>query len=1101
MRNPKYYVMGGMALTLLASSMLGGYAYAQKGTFMQPVSDWSSTSVQNKGNGSYCAIARRFDGNVILSVARNKRDETSVALDFDAAQFAKDNLFQVSMDPGAGEQRSAKIKPTSQKALVVKLGQDEAFYNALLKTGYLRAEVGEKSYSFNLSDIDEGKESLTTCLSQIGEAATPVASNNVPARPSGADSQLAELSQRLAKLESENTKLKAQPSRNVISGDPLKAEMTPELPLERLALKPLQVPAEEQVLKLPTALASNTVTPQKIASVPAVKNDQSTFAKMAAENQRLQAMIDAQASKSVGVAAAEDVDALKNRLQKLEKENTTLASKLEQSKIELASASTSGDEGALVADLQAENDRLTSALAAIQTAAGEDEPDVDTRELERKLASIEVQNGLLTERLNTMREEKDAQSLKLVEYETQVSALERDLQAKGDAPKGPDYEAMVEALKEEIASIEAENIELKDAQTNSDKGLQKQVSDLKTENELLNLEIKRQGDLARAEYEEKFTTIKAEKQQLEERLASYLSGQDSIVALKGEMENLKGAKDKLAQTMSEIQAQAAKLTGLEAVVSEKEKSIASLEDTLKVFKEENVALKQAKVDEKAFEAQAALSIAEYEDKVAELTLENEGMRTKLEESQQEKARLDTAQSDLAALKEANAELAALLDDADAVTAEQQAAIDAQQEKIASLTLLAEEGASEDILALETEIKGLSEENKDLKDELGTAQIELISLQQDIGKEAGEELEQALGGVSGKEESVDIAETDVKLDEMAGDNALDITEEKLADAPSNVDDIAQDLSLDVRPPVEKVEEPAPTEVAEIAAEEVMPMVAKAPIPTYKPVLKAKEKPASAPVAEPPATEVADVQADALAEIEPTSGDDVPTEALLETLEQEKAEDGLSEAQRLEMALSREVGVTPDVVVPPSPTAVKSEVLASMSDQKEAKKVIKKDAAPATQAKAPGFESSMPIEQILTAAQIPVNGTVKMLADVSTPQFHAYQWKSDNGLFGSAQQKPIQGEGQFDGMVQDYLTKTEERCQGEFAIDPSSTQDAGGTRIDTYEIACVGGGVDSSASLLFFNQGGTFTVVAHESPTQGMQSAMDYRDRLVASLKKS
>lgn len=149
----------------------------------------------------------------------------------------------------------------------------------------------------------------------------------------------------------------------------------------------------------------------------------------------------------------------------------------------------------------------------------------------------------------------------------------------------------------------------------------------------------------------------------------------------------------------------------------------------------------------------------------------------------------------------------------------------------------------------------------------------------------------------------------------------------------------------------------------------------------------------------------------------------------------------------------------------------------------------------------FAPSMPIEKILEAAHIPVDGSVKMLADVSGPAFLAYQWHSQGGVFGSAQQKPVHGEGEFDSLVQAYLSKTEARCQGDFAIDPSSTQETGGTRIDTYEIACVGGGTDSSASLLFVSQGGTFTVVAHESPTDGMSTAMDYRDRLIESLRKS
>lgn len=168
MRHRNYFAIGGFTLALLSTTVLAGHAFAQKGESMQPLSGWSSTSVSDKGSASYCAVARRFDGNVILTIARNKRTETSLALDFDQGGFARDTVFPVSLDPGAGEQRSMTVKPASDKAFVFKLGKDENFYRALVKTGFLRTEINGQNYNFNLSDIDAGKEKLATCLSQIG---------------------------------------------------------------------------------------------------------------------------------------------------------------------------------------------------------------------------------------------------------------------------------------------------------------------------------------------------------------------------------------------------------------------------------------------------------------------------------------------------------------------------------------------------------------------------------------------------------------------------------------------------------------------------------------------------------------------------------------------------------------------------------------------------------------------------------------------------------------------------------------------------------------------------------------------------------------------
>src|SRR5690606_6576537 len=113
--------------------------------------------------------------------------------------------------------------------------------------------------NFNLSDIAAGRENLTTCLSQIGipdvpqQAAAPAGAQ----QPAAPDPKLEELSQRLARLESENRSLK--------NDQVLKGGMTPELPLERVALKPLNDMVEVEPVPAPATTPVVKKTAQALA--------------------------------------------------------------------------------------------------------------------------------------------------------------------------------------------------------------------------------------------------------------------------------------------------------------------------------------------------------------------------------------------------------------------------------------------------------------------------------------------------------------------------------------------------------------------------------------------------------------------------------------------------------------------------------------------------------------------------------------------------------------------------------------------------------------------------------------------------------------------
>ncbi len=106
---------------------------------------------------------------------------------------------------------------------------------------------------------------------------------------------------------------------------------------------------------------------------------------------------------------------------------------------------------------------------------------------------------------------------------------------------------------------------------------------------------------------------------------------------------------------------------------------------------------------------------------------------------------------------------------------------------------------------------------------------------------------------------------------------------------------------------------------------------------------------------------------------------------------------------------------------------------------------------------------------------------------------YQW-SAGAVLGSAEEKSL-GNQDFDALAQEYLSRAEERCVGDFAALPDDSVEFGSLRVDSYDIACFAPGVDASASLVFYNDDQNFYAVAHEAESMQMDKAMGYRERLI------
>lgn len=180
---------------LLSTVMCGSVALMSSASWSQtapkvtynPQGDWAVTRMAAKGAGKvpYCTMARRFGNNVILTFARNAQDETSVALDFQPKTLAKGQSYYVTLTAGANEKRAFDVTPVSDKAMVIRLGQDPKFHQALSQSGVLNADVAGLQFEYNVPDMAKGDQDLSGCVGSIVEPAAGGVSK--PAQTAQAD--------------------------------------------------------------------------------------------------------------------------------------------------------------------------------------------------------------------------------------------------------------------------------------------------------------------------------------------------------------------------------------------------------------------------------------------------------------------------------------------------------------------------------------------------------------------------------------------------------------------------------------------------------------------------------------------------------------------------------------------------------------------------------------------------------------------------------------------------------------------------------------------------------------------------------------------------
>ena len=156
------------------------------------------------------------------------------------------------------------------------------------------------------------------------------------------------------------------------------------------------------------------------------------------------------------------------------------------------------------------------------------------------------------------------------------------------------------------------------------------------------------------------------------------------------------------------------------------------------------------------------------------------------------------------------------------------------------------------------------------------------------------------------------------------------------------------------------------------------------------------------------------------------------------------------------------------------------------------------APPVASAAPSVMTDDTIEKLVTASRIPLQSAVDLVDRLSGPDYAAWRWQAEN-VYGTAEESRMSNPAAFDQSIQNYIKKTRDRCDASFDESIRTATSAGGIQIKVADIACVNSRAEgAAASILFFTKGNTFYAIAHEADMNTFQTAMDFRDKLAATI---
>jgi len=422
----KYNFKSLMVATFIASATLTYSVDKVSGKTFQPNGGWAVSKVAETKTGSlpYCALARRFDENIVVTMARNTGDEASIAID-----FQKDILglpeYNVSVNPGGGLARSYRVEPVSGKAVVIRMGEDSAFKKALAQSGVLKVNIADRDYDFNFDTIQDGFMQIEDCLASL------------PAQPSDDAARQAKPTQTASTAKTPSPPKSASARNTPVA---ISQDRVPSMPA-----MPVTAVSQSGAGQVNQAVA---------AQIQNLREDNIRLKNALSRERRMyenQYMTEGETSSKVAE--------LSERLEILERENNVLQDQIRNSGDQVQSATT---QAQAIAELKSQNDALKTRLDGVMSdyrlLKGEAREPENTQETSQMAATLQKMRDQLARQTE--------ENLSLKQQVQTIDSLRQQLSLKDAAVAAasqtsrvlPSVESVaMKNLEEKLTSLNAQN--------------------------------------------------------------------------------------------------------------------------------------------------------------------------------------------------------------------------------------------------------------------------------------------------------------------------------------------------------------------------------------------------------------------------------------------------------------------------------------------------------------------------------------------------------------------------------------------------------------------------------------------------------------------
>ncbi|NBU58508.1 MAG: hypothetical protein EBS23_01775, partial [Betaproteobacteria bacterium] len=562
-----------------------------------PAGNWVVNRIASGNGGSaYCTLARRFDGNMIVTLARNTNGESTVAIDFQQPLFQASRTYRVALQAGYGIKREFLTRPATANAMVLRTGQDPEFFGAIADKSDLSVIFDNGRYAFSIPDFEAGEEKLSGCI-----GASPAQMPRTPAaEPENA--ALSELRREIDALQQENASLAASLREDGAAASQARSDLSGSAENDALLRKLSALEAEKNALvdKLQSERTRQQREVQDVEALRQALSDQKELRQMLEAERQQRAELESALSDKT--AEAEKRGELRARIEQLEVSNLELKSlretlEAERSRRLMAEKLLQEQQQKSVATLEAQEllrtrvSELETQNATLQQTASDYQTTRVKLQTTESLVSEEQARRMAAERalqeVQMTAAEKEARIAKLME---QMDAERQNLE-RAEAQK---QAALMQTHRDELGRLRAELEALRAVEVQKVQ-LSQSLSEEQARRAAAEQTL-RQVQMSAAEKEGRIAELQqqmdAERQNLEraeaqKQAALMKTHQEELARLAREMEKLRAVevqKEQLSRTLSAEQARREavekQLQQVQMTAAEKESRITDLQQKM-----------------------------------------------------------------------------------------------------------------------------------------------------------------------------------------------------------------------------------------------------------------------------------------------------------------------------------------------------------------------------------------------------------------------------------------------------------------------------------------------------------------------------------------